>query len=758
MVRLLVSAVLACLALVGAVGCSKDPEVAKREYLTSGDQYVQQKKYAEAVVEYRNAIQQDPRFGQARYKLAETYMQLNQPAEAFREYIRAADLMPENVEAQVKAARMLLAGGRFLDAQSRAEKALAADPKNIDAQLVKAAALAGMKKFDDAVSQVEQAIQAEPLRVGSHLDLGMLEAVRGNKQAAEDAFKRAVDADPKSVTAKLALANFYWMSNRRDEAKALLEQLHGADATNVQVNRALTAFYLGTGQVAAAEAPLKAIVEATKEDSARVALAEYYLSSGRRDEARALLRSVGSGTGQSASMAMTRLAALAVLEGRSAEAYKLIDEAIQKEPKNQFAMLARAEMQLQDRKLDESLKTAKEAIAVLPTPNPIAQMVLGRIHAARSEYSEAVAAFNEAIRLNPRLPQAHLQLARAHLATRRTDQALAAAQEALKLQPTNPDAHLLVARAALAKGDVATAEEPMRVLAAAQPKSALVQSQIGVLHLLKKNPREARSAFERALQIDPSHPDALSALAALDIQTGSGAAARQRIEARMKAEPKNATLRVLAGRTYLSLRDMPAAERVLREAIELDSSNLLAYGLLGQVYGAQNKLDQARAEFEQVAAKLPKAVGPATMVGMIHELQNHTAEARRWYEKAIAIDPNAAVAANNLAWLTAQDEGGNLDLALQLAQTAKSRLPDRPEVDDTLGWIYHKKGLTTLAITSFQSSVDKDAKNPLYHYHLGLAYAKNGEKEKARESLKQALSLNPKFQGAEDAQKTLGTL
>src|SRR5688500_8084544 len=123
MVRLLVSAVLACLALVGAVGCSKDPEVAKREYLTSGDQYVQQKKYAEAVVEYRNAIQQDPRFGQARYKLAETYMQLNQPAEAFREYIRAADLMPDNVEVQVKAARMLMSAGQFLDSQTRAEKA-----------------------------------------------------------------------------------------------------------------------------------------------------------------------------------------------------------------------------------------------------------------------------------------------------------------------------------------------------------------------------------------------------------------------------------------------------------------------------------------------------------------------------------------------------------------------------------------------------------------------------------------------------------
>ena len=125
--------------------------------------------------------------------------------------------------------------------------------------------------------------------------------------------------------------------------------------------------------------------------------------------------------------------------------------------------------------------------------------------------------------------------------------------------------------------------------------------------------------------------------------------------------------------------------------------------------------------------------------------------------RVLAIDSKAPVAANNLAWITAE-EGGNLDVAMQLAQTAKSQLPDRAEVDDTLGWVYYKKGLASLAITSFQMSVERDTKNPLYHYHLGLAYAKNGDKDKARDSLKQALSLSPTFDGASDAQKALATL
>jgi tetratricopeptide (TPR) repeat protein len=115
------------------------------------------------------------------------------------------------------------------------------------------------------------------------------------------------------------------------------------------------------------------------------------------------------------------------------------------------------------------------------------------------------------------------------------------------------------------------------------------------------------------------------------------------------------------------------------------------------------------------------------------------------------------VAANNLAWIYAED-GGNLDVALGLAQTAKSRLPDSPEATDTLGWVYYKKGLASLAVPVFRENVDKAPKNPVYQYHLGLAHAKSGNKEEARKALEQALALDPKFDGSADAQRVLAGL
>ena len=145
------------------------------------------------------------------------------------------------------------------------------------------------------------------------------------------------------------------------------------------------------------------------------------------------------------------------------------------------------------------------------------------------------------------------------------------------------------------------------------------------------------------------------------------------------------------------------------------------------------------------------------MVGMILQMQGRHEEAQKRYETVVQIDPGAAVAANNLAWLYAE-RGGNMDVALQLAQTAKSKLTDQPEVNDTLGWIYYKRGIAELAIPPFQESIAKDPKNPVYHYHLGLALKLRGDKVKAREALSQALKLSPNFDGADDARKALAEI
>ena len=99
--------------------------------------------------------------------------------------------------------------------------------------------------------------------------------------------------------------------------------------------------------------------------------------------------------------------------------------------------------------------------------------------------------------------------------------------------------------------------------------------------------------------------------------------------------------------------------------------------------------------------------------------------------------------------------GGNLDVALQLAQSAKAQLPASASVDDTLGWIYIKKNLAGTGIPFLQSAVRTDSANAVYRYHLGVAYMKSGDKTQAETAFNEALKRNPDFRAAAEAKRTL---
>jgi tetratricopeptide (TPR) repeat protein len=742
--------------LVVTTGCSKDPEVAKREYVRSGDAFVAKKQYKEAVIEYRNAVQQDSRFGEARAKLADAYFQAGDVENAFREYIRAADLLPNDVTAQLKAGEMLLIGKRYEDAKARADVALARVPQNVDAQILKANALAGLNNVDDAVKEVEDAIRRAPDRSASYANLGALQMIRGNRDEAEAAFKQAAAMSPKSPQGYLALANFYWADGRQDDAETQLKAALTVNPKDELANRALGYFYMGTGRAAEAEAPLKTFAEVTRDQAGKLTLSDYYVTVRRFADARRALEAVPQSDQQSYLTARLRLAGLDLQSGDRQGAYALVDEVLSKQPQNTDALLLKAQLLVNDGKLDEALAAVREAIAKDPR-SAQAQYALGRLLVARREYPDAMNAFAEALKLNPNLGEVEMELAKLHFDAGRIDLAEQFARGAVTKIPGYAEAHILLAHIDLMKGRLDAAEQTLTALVKAAPGSPIIQTEFGRLQLAKRNRSEARSAFERALSKDPNFVDALSALTQMDLEDKHVDVARARIDAALQRNGKNGRIAALAGETYSALGDHAAAEPALRQAIEADPGNLRAYGLLAQLLASQKRLAEGTREFENLAQRVPKSVGVQTFIAVLLHVQNRTDEARAQYQKVLEIDPRAAVAANNLAWMYAE-EGQQLDIALQLSQTAKAQLPDDPSVSDTLAWVYYKKNLSESAIPLLEPLTRQVPNNPTYRYHLGLAYAQAGKDSLARQSLERALALKLPAPDAVQARKTLDTL
>jgi tetratricopeptide (TPR) repeat protein len=736
-------------------GCKKDPEVAKREFFTSGNTYFDQQKYNEAAVQYRNALQQDPKFGEARLKLAETYSNLKDYRNAYREYIRAADLLPSNVDAQLRAGTLLLLAGQAEDARTRADKALALEPKNVKAQILRANALAGMKDLDGAVKDIDEAIRLDPTQASTYANLGELQLAAGHKAEAEAAFNKAVQTNPNDVSAQLAYANYLWSTGRAPEAEQALKKATALDPKNLLANRALATFYAASNRRGEAEPYLKKFVELSGTGAAKLELADFYIMGNRMSDAVPVLEELSKDQ-QFYAEAKTRLAALAYTQARHEEGHKIVDEVLAKQPTNAQALLTKARFLMAEHKLDDAMVKAKAATTADPQ-SAVGHYLLGTIMAMRNDPDSASQEFREVLKLNPRAVPAQLQLAQLELRRGGAASSVQFAEQAVHNQPQNPIARLVLVKSLTAKGDLPRAQQELDKLLKDHPNASPVHTQAGVLAMLKKDTAEARREFEKAYALDNKSLDALAGLVQLDANAGKIPDALKRIDAQREKTPKSSGLEVIAARTHIANHDAASTEAALRKAIEYDPNNLTAYAMLGQVYLSQKKMDQALVEFDSITKQQPKNIAAHTMLGMILQVQGKNTEAQKKYEQILTIDSRSPVAANNLAWMYAE-AGTNLDQALQLAQTAQAAMPEQPEVNDTLGFVYLKKDLATLAVPPLRLSVEKDPKNPTYHYRLGLAYSKTGDDAGARRELEASLKLNPSGPDADAARKILAGL
>lgn len=736
------------------VSSCTDADTQKRRHLERGDQYVSEKKDDFAVIEYASAVKIDPKFGEARLKLAETHERMNNLRAAFPEYIRAADALPDNRDAQLKAIRILLMGGRFEDAKVRAEALLQKNDRDVDAILLRANAMAALRDPAGAIAQIEEALKINPDSSVAFVNLGAVRMQGGDAKQAEAAFRHAIALEPSSLDTKLALANFLWAAQRLPEAEATLKEVLAKDPQHLLANRMLGVLYLSTRRVNEAEQPLKTMAEISKTPAARLQLADYYLGVGRTKDAVELLTSLASDQATFADAEM-RLAALDYAENRVPEAHKRLDALLARAPNYSRALVMKAQWLTRENKLDEALVSAKAAVAADPQ-SAAAHFAQAMAHDRRREVADATKSYGEVLRLNPRAVAAQVELSRLSLTSGDAAAALRFAEEARQTQPSSNDARVAVARSLVVAGNLPRAQTEIAALLKDAPSSAAVHAVSGMHQARINNATAARSAYERALELSPGLLEAVAGLTYLDLMAKAPAAATARLDAEIARQPNNAALLALLARTHNAAGDHAREEQALRRAVSVDPRFTAGYSLLAQYYLRQNRLDEARAEFEGIAKRDPSAVQARTMVGVLLEQQGKRDEAKKAYEAAVSGTDNAPVAANNLAFIYAE-QGTNLDMALQLATAAKQRLPNDASVDDTIGWVYYKKGMPSLAVRPLEESLKKRPDTAEVLFHLGLTYAKLGEKAKARAALERALKLDPRI-GGDEARQVLASV
>jgi len=142
-------------------------------------------------------------------------------------------------------------------------------------------------------------------------------------------------------------------------------------------------------------------------------------------------------------------------------------------------------------------------------------------------------------------------------------------------------------------------------------------------------------------------------------------------------------------------------------------------------------------DLEELTDEPEQRQGLLVQQAVLLQLNDDPSRARECYERALDIDRDDVVALNNYANLLS-DGFGEHDKALEYARRATSLYHD-PDLRDTLGWIYVKLERYPEAIAQLGVVVRAAPDRALFLAHLGEAYRRSGQFDRARPLLDAAL-------------------
>jgi len=180
----------------------------------------------------------------------------------------------------------------------------------------------------------------------------------------------------------------------------------------------------------------------------------------------------------------------------------------------------------------------------------------------------------------------------------------------------------------------------------------------------------ALAAFDKSIEMDPTHRKSLYNSSRVLLEMGRGQEALERIEKALSQEPLSGEGLRLLGRARYQLGQTDQAIEAYRRALAVDDRDVWSMNNLGSIYIEQDQPAEALGPLARAVQLRGNAPVFQNNLGIALERSGHPEEAARAYEAAIAVDSTYHKASVSLARVTAaeqQAESEPIDLE-QLAQ------------------------------------------------------------------------------------------
>jgi len=770
------------------VSCNRDPKVAAKGYLDSGNQYFEKGRYAEARLMYIRARQKDLRFGDAYYRWGLTELKLGSYGPAVEAFQRAIELIPPNrperSDAMIQLSAIYLVAAHQ-ERDPRSQKAylddverwstdlLKRDPNSFDGHRLtgdlelarsavdseKAEKQTAAEHLDRAIAEYRKADALQPGQGGILMQLARTSASKGDLAAAEQLYRQVLDQDKTAQSAYTELYKLYWFQKKPGEAEQLLKLAYQNNPTEVAYLTMLALQYSLQGRRSDMVGVLGQIESHAKEyPDAYVVVGDFYY---RLGDPNAAIAEYNQGIAQDPRRKVIyqkHIIEAMLHQGRRAEAAGINAQILQEAPKDPDARGLAATLLLDEGEAAKAITDLQSVVTSAPD-NPVARFNLGRAYAEKGDWEQARQAYEKALELKPDYLLPRLALAKLQLARGEFDASLKSAQAILtNYDRTNATAQLILSGSLIGQLKYEEARNLLEPMAKGNSSSPEVYLQLGVLNLSQSRLKEAEDAFRKSYQLNPADSRGLIGVVRCYLARNNAEAAIDLLRAESDKAPDRADLREALANAAVDAGKFDLAIAEYQKLLDAPGNNVKQqaslYVRLGEACRQKGDYRGAIANMQKARAAEPGDSTVLTSLALTLDEAGRTRESQQTYEAALQLDPNNGLILNNLAYLIAE-HGGDLNDALTKALKARQLLPNLREASDTLGWIYLKKGLNDKAIDIFKDLVDKAPAQPAYRYHLGMALSRKGDQPEAVKELRESLKYNPSKEQREKIQQLL---
>lgn len=722
----------------------------------------------------------------------ELYLSQNKVEQAellFREIVKRTtrnDAIDIIIGSRVGLIRALLALKKTDDAARISEGLVEYYPNNPTANYYRALTAYQQHDYKNSETHVRNVLKEVPNHAQSIYLLGAVSYAQKNYEQAIEYLGKFVTTAPSDTRAQKLLASSQIILKQPRDAMAVLEQALESDPDDPQLLAMMGDVSVREGEYVVGSKYLEKAVSLEPGDSEiRADLAKAYLSMGRIEDGIRELNNTLAHDSQHkqaqlllimtyfnqkdydsalnvAKKFLTQndkspllhnlIGGIYAAKGDLIQSREHFEKAVKLRADYRPAMVNLARMDFQQGNM-KSARKRYEALLSIDPDNISVIMGLAQVLENAGEKEEAVKWLKHAHETNPDSLAPILVLGQYLLRQQEYAQALKLIEVSSKRYPDNVQLLFQSARANLGMRNYKTAQDILRKVISIQPRSTISHYFLALAHAKNNERTLARISLNNALKINPTYLPAAKMLVTINLEDDREKDARKIINDMQKEFPGSSAGFELEGDFYTKVKDFPRASKAYKNALMRDKRTELIVKYAASLYKI-NKSKQAIQVLTNWLTDNPHDVSVHTILANEYYQGGNTSAAISYYEKILQIQPNHLIALNNLAVLYMDSD---LDRAVTLANHAYQLRPGAVTAD-TLGWIKLSQGDKTGALRLLKQAVELAPGSHEINYHLAVAYARNQQKDEAREILDKILKDGVSFNGDTQARELLKSL